>query len=119
MDRDFRGASIIKSFYLLNLFILFVLSSVMNLILAIIYMFFISKITNILEYRIGYIVLLIGLSSLMLLLGDLFLYAFALRVFVFRRRFDRGMIISFLRGFLAASLPLIIFLTPYIIIGLG
>jgi len=108
-----------NSFFIFSLLILFVISFVLYYVVSLVYMIFVSKISSLFEYRIGYILLLIGLSSLTLLLGDLFLFIYVFRVFVFKKYFQKSLLKIFLKSFFSSSLPIILILVPYIVVGLG
>jgi len=89
-------------FFVFSFLILFVISSVLYYVVSLVYMIFVSKISSLFEYRIGYILLLIGLSSLTLLLGDLFLFIYVFRVFVFKKYFQKSLLKIFLKSFFSS-----------------
>ncbi|MEZ0290099.1 MAG: hypothetical protein ABWJ42_03290 [Sulfolobales archaeon] len=111
--------SLFTTRYLFSLSIIFLLDLAVSYAIGFFALWSYHRITDVLGYRVGYIALLAGVSSLILLLSDLFLYLFVFRVFLLKKTFSPGFIRRSLILFLAGSTPIFILTTPDIIAGIG
>jgi hypothetical protein len=98
---------------------LFFFTLIINYFVAFNDLFFALRITDISTYRVGYIALFTGISSLVILLGDVFLFTLAFRWFVLNSHVDRSKIGVFATSFTSAVIPIFLLLAPNIIIGVG
>jgi hypothetical protein len=101
------------------LLFLFIIVLGIDFLISLVDVAFTHLIINILSFKIGLLPILIGLSSLIILSGDLFLYSYVFRTIIFKRSFERSLVKPLIKSLFTASMPIIILVAPDLLIGLG
>jgi hypothetical protein len=77
----------------------------------------IARISDVGSYRVGYVALLVGIPTLIIVFGEAFIYAFIFRSIILGR--GLGNVRLMLEHVSMALIPILILICPYIVTGVG
>ena len=110
----------INSIKLYNRYIIFLALIIsVNYIISLVLFLFYYMISDTLNFRIGYVPLLIGLVLTTIFVSDLLIYVYSFRSFIFKKDLGKREIRSLATDLVSASIPILIILSPYFISGIG